>query len=47
MESFSVSRILEKLVTYLKRTELSAGFMRVVGLHRAGCGIVAPALGSH
>lgn len=45
MESFLVSKILEKVVTYLKSAELSAGFMPVVGPHRAGCGIVATDLG--
>lgn len=44
-ESFLVSKILEKVVTYLKSAELSAGFMPVVGPHRAGCGIVATDLG--
>lgn len=46
MESFLVSKILEKVVTYLKSTELFAGFMQVVGPHRCGCGIVATDLGS-
>lgn len=30
MESFSVGKILENVVTYLKSTELLAGFMQVM-----------------